>query len=336
MGLMMGAVRFHGPGELCFERITRPGVPVNSQVRVRVEAAGICGSDLHVYQTGHYVTQIPVVMGHEFAGTVIDVGDGVQGLENGDHVIGDSRVFCGQCRSCQAGQPNLCVNLGFLGEVCDGAYAEEITVNSSSLVQIRGKVPFEIAALAEPISVALHAFRIARVSESCRVLILGAGPVGALIHTILDINGLSDTHVIDISEYRRRVIAQVDPNGVVSKPQGQYDMVFETTGSSSVIREVLPNHMIKGGKLIMVGLFGCPAPFDFNQVVENEWTIKGSSAFSTELPEAVKLLENDWRRFEHIVSHKMHLQEFQEAFDLLLSCEKEAMKIVFTPAMMSG
>jgi len=327
----MNAVRFYGARDLRFERVPRPAGPGTNQVKVRVEAAGICGSDLHVYETGHYVTQIPVIMGHEFAGTVIDVGDGVQGLGHGDHVIGDSRIFCGRCRSCQKGQPNLCASLGFLGEVCDGAYSEEITVNSSSLVRIGDGVPFEIAALAEPTCVALHAFRMARIEESRRVLILGAGPIGALIHTVLMIRGVSDIHVTDISEYRRGVIARVDANAVISKPQNQYDIVFETTGSSSVVGQVLPNHIIKGGELIMVGLFRRLTPFDFNQIVESEWVVKGCSAFSTELPEAVQLLEKHRQRFEHIVSHKIPLQKFQQAFDVLLSPEKTAMKIVFTP-----
>ncbi len=336
MRTLMDAIRFHGAGDLRFERVPRPGSPACDQVKVRVEAAGICGSDLHVYETGQYVTQIPVVMGHEFAGIVIDAGEGVQGLRHGDHVVGDSRIFCGRCRSCQKGQSNLCVNLGFLGEVRDGAYAEEILINSCSVVRIGEEVPFEIAALAEPLSVALHASGMARISQSCRVLVLGAGPIGALIHTILAMNGLSNVHVTDISEYRRRVIARVDANAVVSKPENQYDIVFETTGSSSVISQVLPNQLIKGGELVMVGLFRGPTSFDFNQIVENEWVVKGSSAFSTELCEAVKVLEEHWQRFEHIISHKMPLQEFKQAFDLLLSPEKRAMKILLTPQKTTG
>ena len=231
MRTLMDAIRFHGAGDLRFERVPRPGSPACDQVKVRVEAAGICGSDLHVYETGRYVTQIPVTMGHEFAGTIIDVGEGVQGLKRGDHVVGDSRVFCGQCHSCQKGESNLCMNLGFLGEVCDGAYAEEILIASCSVVRIGDEVPLEIAALAEPLSVALHASGMARIRESRRVLVLGAGPIGALIHMILAIDGLSDVHVTDISEYRRQVMARVDANAVVSKPVNHYDLVFETTGS---------------------------------------------------------------------------------------------------------
>jgi 2-desacetyl-2-hydroxyethyl bacteriochlorophyllide A dehydrogenase len=330
MSDLMKAVRFHGPKDLKYEHVPRPTGPGKGEVKVRVEAAGICGSDLHVYETGAYVTQIPVIMGHEFAGTVLEVGEGVLGLSPGDHVVGDSRVSCGECDFCSEGYPNLCRRIGFLGEVREGAFAEEIVMGESALVQIEPMVPFQVAALAEPLAVALHAFRQAGVSGNPKTLILGAGPMGALVHAICLIRGLTEVFVTDVSEYRRRVLNQTHPGSVID-PQEPYDLVFETTASAAVVQDLLPKVMNKKATLVMIGLFGDPAAFNFNYLVENEWTVRGCAAFSTELAEAAQTLESHWPKFEHVVSHHLPLVDYQKAFDTLLSPEKMAMKIIFQP-----
>ncbi|MBW1711739.1 MAG: alcohol dehydrogenase catalytic domain-containing protein [Deltaproteobacteria bacterium] len=328
---LMTAVRFHGPGDLRFERLPALGRPGRDQAKVRVEAAGICGSDLHVSQTGKYVTQIPVIMGHEFSGTVLETGEDVRDLKPGDHVVGDSRVFCGQCASCARGQFNLCFELGFVGEVFDGAYAQEIMIGSSALVKIAPEVPFEMAALAEPLAVALHAVGQVDLEPGQTVLILGAGPVGALIHQVLVLKGMADIHLTDISQYRLRTIKKAHPQTEVSRSADEYQVVFETTGSEHVVGGTVPKVVAKKGNLVLVGLFRERVSFDFNEVVENEWSLKGCSVFVGELNEAVSLLEDHWPQFEHLVSHKMPLREFKTAFDLLLSPKKEAMKIVLLP-----
>ena len=329
---LMKAVRFHGPKDLRFESVPRPAQPEGTQVKVKVAAAGICGSDLHVYETGVYVTQIPVVMGHEFAGTVLDTGSEVQTLAPGDHVVGDSRVACGQCDFCAEGYPNLCRQIGFLGEVRDGAYAEEIVVDESSLVRIASAVPFDMAALAEPLSVAIHAFRQANITGSPRTLIIGGGPVGALIQTVLETEGIRDVWITERSAYRRKIIERAYPQSVL-EPENRYDLVFETSGSRTAVQDVLLHVMRKQGTLVMVGLFGGPVPFDLNQLVENEWKIYGCAAFSDELPAAARMLETHWLKFSHLVSHGQPLANFREAFDLLLASDKNAMKIVFLPEL---
>jgi (R,R)-butanediol dehydrogenase/meso-butanediol dehydrogenase/diacetyl reductase len=319
----MWALRFHAARDLRLENIARPGAPLDTQVKIRVGAAGICGSDLHVYETAAYVTKFPVTMGHEFAGEVLEIGGKVEGLTPGDHVTGDSKVSCGRCASCERGFPNLCFNLGFVGEVCDGAFSEELLIDGSSLVPISRDVPSMYAALAEPLAVAIHA---------SRILILGAGPIGALIQTVLTLKGFENVQVTDISDYRRGAVASVYPESVVARPEGSYDVVFETTGAEAVVRQVLPECTAKGGRLVMVGLFRKPVPFDFNLVVENEWVVRGCSAFSVELPEAVRTLEQHWERFKNVISHEMPLADYEEAFELLLSPEKKAVKIIFTPS----
>ena len=329
---LMKSVRFHQAKDLRYEMVPRPARPGPGEVRVRIQAAGICGSDLHVSQTGAYITQIPVVMGHEFSGEVLETGSGVSGLATGDHVVGDSRVSCGACEFCTQGRPNLCHTLGFLGEVRDGAYAEEIVIPAASLVKIDSRVPWEAAALAEPLAVAVHALAQARINGSPRTLILGGGPIGALILQVARIQGLADITVADTSTYRQGLLEQLHP-GCVGAPEGSYDLVFETTGSPYVLKNLVPEAVNKRGALVMVGLFEETVPFDFNLVVEKEWNVFGCACFTEELSEAVRLLETHPQSFRPVASHLLPLREYQQAFDTLLSPEKQAMKIIFRPEL---
>jgi (R,R)-butanediol dehydrogenase / meso-butanediol dehydrogenase / diacetyl reductase len=330
MSEQMKAIRFHGPRDIRFERISRPPAPGPGEVKVLIKAAGICGSDLHVSQTGAYVTQIPVIMGHEFSGRVEETGQGVTSLKPGDHVIGNSIVSCGECDFCRKGSLNLCRNIGFLGEVRDGAFCEETVLPESALIPIAADVPFQLSALAEPLAVALHAYHQSGADGSPRTLILGAGPIGALIHQVLFINGFHDVTIHDVSEYRRRTLSAVHPDAV-NAPSGQYELVFETTGSQSVMESMIPDAVAKKGTLVMVGLFKNHVSFDFNLVVENEWHMHGCAVFDTELLEAVQMLENHHQRFRHIISHRFALKDVNEAFSLLLSPDKNGMKIIFEP-----
>jgi (R,R)-butanediol dehydrogenase/meso-butanediol dehydrogenase/diacetyl reductase len=340
----MRAVRFHAPRNLRFERVPRPRKPHGREVKVRVEAAGICGTDLHVYETGAYVTTAPVTMGHEYSGTVIETGEKVRFLTPGDRVVGDSRVSCGECEFCAKGLPNLCVRLGFIGEVREGAFAEEVLIGESSLVRIGTSVPFEIAALAEPLAVAIHAFRQAGTTDGSTgggapapgALVLGAGPIGALLYGVARVNGLEDITVADVSRYRREAMEKAHPGSTADPstlPARKYDLVFETTGSGAVAETLLPRVMKKKGTLVMIGLFGSPPAFNLNALIENEWEVRGCAAFSDELGQAARLLEAHWPAFTHAVSHLLPLREFQLAFDLLLSPEKKAMKVVFQPGL---
>jgi len=166
-------------------------------------------------------------------------------------------------------------------------------------------------------------------------LILGAGPIGALLQSLLSLKGLTDVTIYDVSEYRCQVLDKVFP-GSVKEPKEPYDLVFETTGSSAVAKDLLPKVIGKSGLLVMIGLFRNATQFNFNHLVENEWKVSGSSAFSSELPDAVLLLEDHWTEFRHIISHCLSLSEYQTAFDLVLDSRKRALKVIFNQDLDSG
>lgn len=333
----MLAARIYQARTLRVENTRKPQIESDDHVLVKVAAAGICGSDLHVYRTGAYLTRTPITMGHEFSGQVTSTGSRVSDFHIGDHVVGDSRVWCGHCSHCQKGQFNFCESLGFLGEVCEGAFAEEIVVPSRNLVRINAAVPAHVAVLAEPLAVALHAVHRAEISRTGgRILILGAGPIGALISTVLRIQKIQDVTIVDTSACRREIVAAAGGDTrVLASPDGPYDLIFETTGSPEVVRNVIPRNLAKGRQVVMVGLFGRDTPFNFTDLVEHEWDFKGCACFDTELPEAVTLLERHRESFTHLVSC-VPLTSAQNAFDQLLGPEKDALKTVLIPPAMDN
>ena len=328
----MLAARIYDAKDLRVEEAPRPRIHSGDQIKVQISAAGICGSDLHVYQTGAYLTRTPITMGHEFSGQVMEVGDSTHGFQIGDHVVGDSRVYCGSCDYCIKKQYNFCENLGFLGEVCEGAFSEEIIVPARNLLKINTNVPWHIAALAEPLAVALHAINLSKASKAKKILILGAGPIGALIHMVLQIQGGHELTIVDISKYRRQAIrVSGSSSQITSTPDGIYDLIFETTGSTPVLQNLVPKSLCKGGQAILVGLFAQESLFNFTDIVEHEWELKGCACFGTELSAAVDLLEKHYSEFTHVVSHQLSFSKTQEGFNLLLAHEKAAMKIILKP-----
>lgn len=152
----MKAARFYGVGDLRIEDIAPPSALPDDAVRVRVLAAGICGSDLHNFRTGQWIGPLPVTPGHEFCGEVLAIGSAVSRFAVGDRVVADSRVGCGHCAACQSGRHNLCSSLGFVGEVCDGGFAEQVQLPASRLLRVPDTLPAAIAALSEPLGVALR------------------------------------------------------------------------------------------------------------------------------------------------------------------------------------
>src|SRR5688572_17553191 len=147
----MRAVRLHGIGDLRVEEVPPPAAPEPGWAGLKVLAAGICGSDLHNFRTGQWISRAPSTPGHELCGEITAVGAGVEGLSVGDRVVADSRFWCGTCEACRAGRPNLCERLGYVGEVCDGGFAEELILPVRLLHKVPGFLDPAIAATAEPL-----------------------------------------------------------------------------------------------------------------------------------------------------------------------------------------
>lgn len=294
----MKAVRLHGTQDLRVETVDEPVAPGDGEVLIGVAAAGICGSDIHNYQTGRWITRAPSVAGHEFAGHVLATGPGVTDFRAGDLVVADSRYWCGHCGACNSGNPQFCETLGFVGEVCDGGFAERTLLPERLLHKVDAGVPPEVAATAEPLAVALHAVRQLAALPGVAVLVAGCGMIGALTALLLsrqdnrqvliaDRNGERVARVCAVTG-ARPVTLDAASASLATAGQG-IACAVEATGSAAVLAQLL-GLANNGGRIVLVGIFHGTLELDPTLLVERELSLLGCHAFRNELPEAVSLL----------------------------------------------
>lgn len=330
----MRAVRFHGVGKLTVEDIAPPAAPGAGAVHLKVLAAGICGSDLHNFKTGQWIAQLPVTPGHEFTGEVLAVGAGVDGLQPGDRVVADSRAACGTCVECEAGRPNLCLKLGYVGEVCDGGFAEQVVLPARGLLKVDASVPPEVAALSEPLAVALHAMKRAAPAPGKPVLVAGAGPVGGLACLLLKHQGFGPVLFAERNQARRALVEAVTgavPVELDAVWIGQpFDCAIEATGVPAVLGKLIA---LAGpaARIALVGIPSAAASINAITVVERELELKGCSAFRDELPEAVGLLKEIEAPLARLVEDPIGLDAVPETYQRLIAGEGRRLKAIIRP-----
>lgn len=337
----MKAVRLYAAGDLRVEDIASPPAPGAGEVRVAVTAAGICGSDLHNFRTGAWISRSPSVAGHEFTGRVMAVGEGVAGLKIGDAVVADSRVTCGVCAACRGGRPNVCEKLGFVGEVCEGGFAEEVVLPASLLVKAPDNVDAAALAMAEPLAVALHAVKRLAVPAGSPVLIAGCGPIGGLAALVLSERHDGPLLVADRNADRAGRVAEVTGASVVELTSeavaeglaGQPLLaVLDATGHPGVIGALL-DLVSPGGTLALVGIGHGSLAIDPVRLVEREIALAGCHAFIDELPEAVALMPRLEDRLLALVDETITLDDVPAAYARLLDGRSAGLKTIIKPRL---
>lgn len=335
----MRAIRFHGVGDLRCEEVPEPGNPPPGFALLRVLAAGICGSDLHNYQTGQWIAGLPVTPGHEFCAEVLAVGSGVNGVVAGDHVVVDSRANCGECDYCLRGQGNLCRRMGFVGEVCDGGFAEQTLQPAHRLIKVSADVSAEVAALAEPLGVALRVLRRLNAPAGEPVLVAGGGPIGGLAALLM--RELDDRPVLLIERNEIRAALLKDVAGVqhvaldadcIREACGGTEprYAIEATGSGAVLGGVL-DAIGSGGRVALVGLFHGAPTLNTNALVEREIDLVGCSVFQDEQQDAVALLPRLAAKLSRLVSAPIELADVPSAYRILLRGEAGTLKTIVKP-----
>lgn len=307
----MRAVRLHAVGDLRFEHIDVPLPPQAGEVTLAVSAAGICGSDLHNFKTGAWITRAPSVAGHEFTGTITALGDGVDHVAPGDRVVVDSRHLCGQCPACRDGRGQVCSRLGFLGEAIDGGFAEAVTLPARNVMKA-ADVPDRHLAMAEPLAVALHALnRLAAPSEA-PILVAGCGPIGGLVALLARRAGHPVT-VMDRNPFRARLVADTVGAQIAPDDLPRFRFALDTTGHASVIAALIA--ALEGcGTLALVGI-GRPGPvIDPVHLVEREITLVGCHAFGDELARINQLLPELSPTLDAFIAEEISLSEVPKSY----------------------
>jgi (R,R)-butanediol dehydrogenase/meso-butanediol dehydrogenase/diacetyl reductase len=332
--MAMTAVRLYAAGDLRVAQIAPPGAPEPGWVRLRITAAGICGSDLHNFRTGQWISRSPSVAGHEFAAEVVELGAGVTGFALGDKVVADSRFWCGTCAACRRGLPQVCETLGFVGEVCDGGFAEETVLPARLLVRHAPDLDPAIAAFAEPLAVALHAVRRLNAPAGAPVLVMGCGPIGGLAALLLSHLHQGAVFVSDRNQARADKVAEVTGARVVTLEDAPRDLrhAVEATGQIAVVQALL-DWLDPGGGIALVGIAHGTLALDPNRLVEREISLIGCHAFGAELPEAVALLPALAPQLERFIDRRITLEEVPAAYERLLKGQAQGLKTIILPGV---
>lgn len=303
-----------------------------TDVRIRMERGGICGSDLHYFNHGGFGTvrlKEPMVLGHEVAGRVAELGADVTNLTVGDLVAVSPSRPCGGCVECHRGLPNECLNMRFYGSAMpfphiQGAFCEEITVMASQC-HVANDLTSAEAAMAEPLSVALHAVRRAGNLMGAKVLVTGCGPIGLLAILAARRAGAAQIIAVDITDTSLAMAAKVGADvtlNTMTNPdalteygagKGSLDVLFECSGAAPALAGAIPA-LRPRGVIVQLGLSG-DMPLPMMQITAKELELRGSFRFHEEFAVAVQLMSAGLIDVKPLLTHTFPLTEFQTAFE---------------------
>jgi L-iditol 2-dehydrogenase len=323
--------------------------PQAGEVLLRVAACGICGSDVHGYDGSSGRRIPPIVMGHEAAGVVAAVGEGVAGFSEGDRVTLDSTVYCGECANCLRGDINLCDRREVLGVSCGdyrraGAFAEFVSVPARIIHKLPDRLAFEDAALLEAVAVALHAVSLATIAPGSTALVVGAGTIGLLLQQALRVAGCSRVFVADPDRTRLTLSQKLGATEVVSESVEQrvseltngigVDLVAEAVGKTESIATSI-DCVRKGGTVLLVGNITPEVKIHLQKVVSRQLRLQGSCASAGEYPRAIELMSTGEIQVKPLITAVAPLAEGPRWFERLYSREPNLMKVVLTPGSLS-
>jgi threonine 3-dehydrogenase len=322
------------PG-LWLEEIPVPGIGVND-VLIKVDRTGICGTDLHIYKWDAWAQKtipVPMAVGHEFVGEIVDTGSNVKDFFPGDVVSGEGHVVCGRCRNCLAGRRHLCADTKGVGVNRPGAFAEFLSLPMTNVWHHNSDINRDVASIFDPFGNAVHtALTFPVLGED--VLITGAGPIGIMAAAVVKHAGARFVVITDVNPYRLElarkmgVTLAVNPGETnlrdVQKKLGMvegFDVGLEMSGNASAFRDMIAN-MSHGGKIAMLGIPEKEMSIDWNTVVFSMLTIKG--IYGREMYETwykMSVMLQSGLDIRPVITHRFHYTEFQKGFDAMLSGE---------------
>lgn len=338
----MKCVKLYGPKDLRVEKIEEVKSK-NGSVVFKVEACGICGSDLHYFESGE---PNGLVLGHEFAGTVIDPGN--SNLSVGDRVTGLPISPCGVCNACKSDNPQYCkltwskaVGLSLYNS---GAYAEISSCRSDMIKKLPDNMSFDEAAMVEPSSVSLHAVNLAKIKAGESVLIVGGGIIGLMCAEFAKLNGAKYIAIIEtnplrgekaikygaINEYYNALDKETIPN-LMAKTVGGFDVVLECSGNSAAVSEAIMA-VRPGGTIVMVGVSLTPVTVPLVMSVMGEVTMQGAIAYTVkEFEDCIDLIANKKIDVLKYIDDRVGLDGVEHAFLRLTNGNDPAVKIIIHP-----
>jgi threonine 3-dehydrogenase len=332
---MKALVKSFSKEGIWIEDVDKP-CPGPNDLLIKVEKTAICGTDVHIYNWDSWAQKtipVPMVTGHEFVGTVEEVGSEVSGFSVGDRVSGEGHITCGHCRNCRAGRRHLCPNTKGVGVNRPGCFGEYFVLPAGNAFLVPESIPSEVACIFDPLGNAIHtALSFDLVGED--VLITGAGPIGIMAAAIARHVGARHVVVTDLNDRRLEVAKQMGATTVVNPARESlsgvmtgigmtegFDVGLEMSGAGNAFRDML-SCMIHGGKVALLGIFPNEVSIDWDEVIFKGLLIKGiygREMFETWYKMSSLLLSG--LNISDVISHRLPIDRFQEGFDLMRSGE---------------
>ena len=335
MKKMKALVKKEAKEGLWLEEVPVPEIG-NNDVLVKIQKTAICGTDVHIYNWDEWAQKtipVPMTIGHEFAGVIVEMGANVTELNIGDVVSGEGHIVCERCRNCLAGRRHLCPNTIGIGVNRTGCFAEYLSIPAKNVFRPNIEIPTDVLACFDPYGNAVHtALSFNMVGED--VLITGAGPIGIMAAMVAEHCGARNIVITDINNYRLDLAKKIAPrtitlnvtDGPISEEFKRnlgilegFDVGLEMSGSPAAFKEMLGN-MINGGHIAMLGIMPDDTGIDWTKVVFKGLTIKG--IYGREIFETwykgVMMVQTGLP-LEKIITHHFHYSDFQKGFDVMRS-----------------
>jgi threonine 3-dehydrogenase len=333
MSKMKALVKSRREKGLWLEDVPLPKHGIND-VLIKVDRTGICGTDLHIYKWDAWAQKtipVPMVVGHEFVGTVVEVGSNVNDFKPGDLVSGEGHVVCGRCRNCMAGRRHLCAATQGIGVNRPGAFAEYIALPMTNVWLHDPSIDRNVASIFDPYGNAVHtALSFPLLGED--VLITGAGPIGLMGCAVAKHAGARNVVITDVNPYRLELARKMkatlavdvrtqsleDAQKELGMKEG-FDVGLEMSGNPKAFRDMLKN-MAHGGRIAMLGIPDQEMAIDWNLVIFNMLTIKG--IYGREMYETwymMTVMLQSGLDISPVITHKFDYTDFQKGFDAMLS-----------------
>ena len=328
---MKALVKARAEPGIWMQDVPEPSVGHND-VLIKVNRSAICGTDMHIYNWDAWAQKtvpVPMAVGHEYSGEIVEIGSEVRGVNTGDRVSGEGHITCGHCRNCRAGRRHLCRNTSGVGVNRPGAFAEYLTIPASNVFKLPAAIDDEIASILDPLGNATHtalAFNV--VGED--VLITGAGPIGIMATAIARFTGARHIVVTDVNDYRLELARRMGATRAINVAResldqtmkeleifGGWDVGLEMSGNAAAFREMLRT-MFHGGSIAILGIPPEDMAIDWNQVIFKGLTLKGiygREMFETWYKMASMLQSG--LRIDPIITHHFPIQEFQKGFETM-------------------
>ncbi len=330
---MKALVKSKAERGLWLQDVPEPGIGIND-VLIRVDRTGICGTDVHIYKWDAWAQAtipVPMVVGHEFVGEIVEVGSNVADFRPGETVSAEGHVVCGRCRNCLAGRRHLCADTRGIGVNRSGAFAEYISVPMTNVWHHKNGIDRDLASIFDPFGNAVHtALSFGVLGED--VLITGAGPIGVMAAAVVKHAGARYVVITDVNEYRLELARKMGVTVALNVGSGNlhdvqkqlgmlegFDVGLEMSGSPAAFRDLIDN-MCHGGKIAMLGIPSGEMPIDWNKVVFRMLTIKG--IYGREMYETwykMTVMLESGLDIKPVITHRFHYTEFEKGFEAMLS-----------------